>query len=59
MVTKAGPQLVISFTDIVSIEKKMTAFVIPNAIQVTTLHAKVGFISLRKEELHKGLMGNG
>jgi hypothetical protein len=36
-------QLVISFPDIVSIEKKMTAFVIPNAIQISTLHAKVSY----------------
>ncbi|RIA84039.1 hypothetical protein C1645_785068 [Glomus cerebriforme] len=32
--------LVIAFSDIVSIEKKMTAYVIPNAILISTLHAK-------------------
>ncbi|RGB43607.1 hypothetical protein C1646_749622 [Rhizophagus diaphanus] len=32
--------LVIAFSDIVSIEKRMTAYVIPNAIQISTLHAK-------------------
>ncbi|GES88497.1 GRAM domain protein [Rhizophagus clarus] len=32
--------LVIAFSDIVSIEKRMTAYVIPNAIQITTLHAR-------------------
>ncbi len=33
------------FSDIVSIEKRMTAFVIPNAIQIATLHAKHTFSS--------------
>ncbi|CAD6893106.1 unnamed protein product [Tilletia controversa] len=37
--------VVIPFTDIVSIEKRMTAFVIPNAIQISTLHAKHTFTS--------------
>ncbi|RHZ86796.1 hypothetical protein Glove_46g177 [Diversispora epigaea] len=37
--------LVIAFSDIVSIEKRMTAFVIPNAILVSTLHAKHFFAS--------------
>ncbi|CAJ0831241.1 1893_t:CDS:10 [Entrophospora sp. SA101] len=37
--------LVIAFKDIVSIEKKMTAFVIPNAILISTLHAKNFFTS--------------
>ncbi|KAJ2448985.1 hypothetical protein EV183_005142 [Coemansia sp. RSA 2336] len=32
--------LVIAFDEIVSIEKRMTALIIPNAIQVSTLHAK-------------------
>ncbi|KAJ2493329.1 hypothetical protein IWW37_000613 [Coemansia sp. RSA 2050] len=32
--------LIIAFDEIVSIEKKMTALIIPNAIQVSTLHAK-------------------
>lgn len=36
-------QLVIAFSDIVSIEKRMTAYVIPNAIQISTLHAKVSY----------------
>jgi hypothetical protein len=38
-------QLVIPFTDIRTIEKKMTALVIPNAIGVSTGDAKVGSIS--------------
>lgn len=33
----------IAFKDIVDIEKKTTALFIPNAIQVSTLHAKVHF----------------
>ncbi|KAJ2783886.1 hypothetical protein H4R18_001442 [Coemansia javaensis] len=32
--------LVIAFDEIVSLEKRMTALIIPNAIQVSTLHAK-------------------
>ncbi|KAJ1763173.1 hypothetical protein LPJ58_000110 [Coemansia sp. RSA 1591] len=32
--------LVIAFDEIVSIEKRMTALIIPNAIQVSTLHVK-------------------
>ncbi|KAJ2814062.1 hypothetical protein H4S07_000171 [Coemansia furcata] len=32
--------LIIAFDEIVSIEKKMTALIIPNAVQVSTLHAK-------------------
>ncbi|KAJ2865744.1 hypothetical protein GGH94_002030 [Coemansia aciculifera] len=32
--------LIIAFDQIVSIEKKMTALIIPNAIQVSTLHTK-------------------
>ncbi|CAG8456018.1 7391_t:CDS:2 [Funneliformis mosseae] len=37
--------LVIAFSDILSIEKKMTAFVIPNAVLISTLHAKHFFTS--------------
>lgn len=36
---------VIPFSEIVSIEKRMTAYVIPNAIQVATLHSKHTFAS--------------
>ncbi|KAJ2725949.1 hypothetical protein GGI07_000877 [Coemansia sp. Benny D115] len=32
--------LIIAFDEIVTIEKKMTALIIPNAIQVSTLHAR-------------------
>ncbi|EMR10046.1 hypothetical protein PNEG_01800 [Pneumocystis murina B123] len=37
--------LIISFSEIVSIDKKSTAIVFPNAIQITTLHAKYIFSS--------------
>ncbi|KTW25879.1 hypothetical protein T552_03153 [Pneumocystis carinii B80] len=37
--------LIISFSEIVSIDKKSTAIVFPNAIQITTLHAKYMFSS--------------
>ncbi|KAJ2516525.1 hypothetical protein GGI11_001782 [Coemansia sp. RSA 2049] len=37
--------LTIAFDEIVSIEKKMTALIIPNAIQISTLHAKHAFSS--------------
>jgi len=33
--------LVIAFTEVVSIEKRSTAVLFPNGIQITTLHAKV------------------
>ncbi|KAJ1802499.1 hypothetical protein LPJ75_006166, partial [Coemansia sp. RSA 2598] len=32
--------LIIAFDEIITIEKKMTALIIPNAIQISTLHAK-------------------
>lgn len=34
-------QLTIPFSEVVKIEKRSTAYVIPNAIQITTLHARV------------------
>ena len=34
-------QLVIPFAEVVTIEKRMTAYVIPNAISVATLHQRV------------------
>ncbi|RUS19832.1 hypothetical protein BC937DRAFT_86840 [Endogone sp. FLAS-F59071] len=37
--------LVIAFTDIVDIEKRTTAMIIPNAVQISTLHAKHFFSS--------------
>lgn len=38
-------QLVVPMYDILSLEKKMTAFVIPNALQITTRKAKYAFAS--------------
>lgn len=38
-------QLVIPFSEVISIEKRMTAYVIPNAITVKTLHAHHTFAS--------------
>ncbi|KAJ1667992.1 hypothetical protein IW140_002425 [Coemansia sp. RSA 1813] len=37
--------LTIAFDEILSMEKKMTALIIPNAIQISTLHAKHAFSS--------------
>ncbi|CDS00964.1 hypothetical protein [Sporisorium scitamineum] len=37
--------LVLPFSEIISIEKRMTAFVIPNAIQIATLQSKHNFTS--------------
>ena len=34
-------QLVIAFSDIVAMEKKSTAGIFPNAVQISTLQAKV------------------
>lgn len=39
-------QLVIPIDDITSIEKRMTAYVIPNALQINTYHGKYVFASL-------------
>ncbi|KAE8266620.1 hypothetical protein A4X09_0g5729 [Tilletia walkeri] len=50
--------VVIPFTDIVSIEKRMTAFVIPNAIQISTLHAKHTFTSFLSRDTAYDLIAN-
>lgn len=42
--------LIISFDEIVSVEKEMTAMVFPNAIAIQTLHAKHTFRSLLSRE---------
>jgi hypothetical protein len=34
-------QVIIAFADVIAIEKKMTAFVIPNAISISTRQGKV------------------
>lgn len=39
------PQVIIPIDEIISLEKKMTAFVIPNAILITTRQAKYNFAS--------------
>lgn len=43
-------QHTLPFSEIVSIEKRSTAYVIPNAIQVTTLNSKVS-LSLHSSPL--------
>ncbi|KAI3662462.1 hypothetical protein MP638_003602 [Amoeboaphelidium occidentale] len=42
--------LVISLTDVLAIERRMTAYVIPNAIHITTLHSKYLFTSFMYRE---------
>eukprot|EP00158_Paraphelidium_tribonemae_P007981 Partr_v1_DN28421_c1_g1_i3_m41895 putative GRAM len=43
--------LVIAFRDILSIEKKSTAFLIPNALLITTMHSKYFFASFMYRDL--------
>ncbi|KAG2218174.1 hypothetical protein INT45_006226 [Circinella minor] len=43
--------LVIAFSDITSIEKRMTAMIIPNGIQVSTVHAKHIFASFMSRDM--------
>ncbi|OKL57677.1 hypothetical protein UA08_07087 [Talaromyces atroroseus] len=50
--------LVISFDEIVAIEKENTAMVIPNAIAIQTLHARHTFRSLLSREATYDLMVN-
>ncbi|KAG4301405.1 hypothetical protein PCK1_002331 [Pneumocystis canis] len=50
--------LVISFLEIVSIDKKCTAVVFPNAIQITTLHAKYIFSSFISRDTTYDLLIN-
>ncbi|UZJ57136.1 hypothetical protein CBS101457_006456 [Exobasidium rhododendri] len=50
--------IVLPFPDIVSIEKRMTAFVIPNAIQIATLHSKQTFASFLSRDTTFDLMVN-
>ena len=45
LLTLSALQLIIPIYEIVSLEKKMTAFVIPNAIQITTRTTKYTFAS--------------
>ncbi|KAI7870311.1 hypothetical protein BDF14DRAFT_1772990 [Spinellus fusiger] len=49
--------LVVAFTDIVEIEKRSTVMIIPNAIQIATLHAKHTFASfLSRDQAYDLLM---
>ncbi|CAO1621374.1 unnamed protein product [Jaminaea pallidilutea] len=50
--------IVVPFTDIVSIEKRMTALIIPNGIQIATLHVKHTFSSLLSRDTTFDLMAN-
>lgn len=50
--------IALPFSEIVSIEKRMTAFVIPNAIQVATLHAKHTFASFLSRDATYDLIVN-
>lgn len=50
--------IVLPFSDIVSIEKRMTAYVIPNAIQVATLHSKQTFASFLSRDTTYDLIVN-
>ncbi|KAK4048573.1 hypothetical protein OIO90_005743 [Microbotryomycetes sp. JL221] len=50
--------LIIPFAEVVSIEKRMTAYVIPNAIQVTTLHARHVFASFLSRDTTYDLVGS-
>ncbi|KAJ2956728.1 hypothetical protein NQZ79_g7466 [Umbelopsis isabellina] len=43
--------LVLAFSEVVSIEKKMTAMFIPNGIQICTLHAKHSFASFLSRDM--------
>ncbi|KAI9288884.1 hypothetical protein BC943DRAFT_315496 [Umbelopsis sp. AD052] len=43
--------LVLAFSEIVSVEKKMTAMIIPNGIQICTLHAKHSFASFLSRDM--------
>ncbi|GAA5925373.1 hypothetical protein JCM3775_001395 [Rhodotorula graminis] len=50
--------LVIPFSEVCSIEKRMTAYVIPNAIQVATMHARHTFASFLSRDTTYDLIGN-
>ncbi|SJX63620.1 related to YSP2-protein involved in programmed cell death [Sporisorium reilianum f. sp. reilianum] len=50
--------LVLPFSEIISIEKRMTAFVIPNAIQIATLQSKHNFTSFLSRDATYDLVVN-
>jgi hypothetical protein len=49
---------VIPFAEVISIEKRTTAFVIPNAIQVATMHARHSFASFLSRDTTYELLVN-
>ncbi|CAO1621214.1 unnamed protein product [Sympodiomycopsis kandeliae] len=50
--------IVLAFSEIVSIEKRMTARIIPNAIQISSLHVKHTFSSFLSRDTTYDLMAN-
>ena len=50
--------VVLPFSEIISIEKRMTAFVIPNAIQIATLQSKHNFTSFLSRDATYDLVVN-
>lgn len=50
--------VVLSFSEIISIEKRMTAYVIPNAIQISTLQSKHNFTSFLSRDATYDLIVN-
>ncbi|BGP23465.1 hypothetical protein JCM10295v2_002361 [Rhodotorula toruloides] len=50
--------LTIPFSEVCSIEKRMTAYVIPNAIQIATMHARHTFASFLSRDTTYDLIGN-
>ncbi|GAA5975614.1 hypothetical protein JCM5350_002669 [Sporobolomyces pararoseus] len=50
--------LTIPFAEVCSIEKRMTAYVIPNAIQISTMHARHTFASFLSRDTTYDLIGN-
>ncbi|GAA6005682.1 hypothetical protein JCM11491_003724 [Sporobolomyces phaffii] len=50
--------LTIPFAEVCSIEKRMTAYVIPNAIQISTMHARHTFASFLSRDTTYDLVGN-
>ncbi|GAA5915834.1 uncharacterized protein JCM6883_006303 [Sporobolomyces salmoneus] len=50
--------LTIPFAEVCSIEKRMTAYVIPNAIQIATMHARHTFASFLSRDTTYDLIGN-
>ncbi|KAH8915757.1 hypothetical protein BT69DRAFT_850130 [Atractiella rhizophila] len=50
--------LIIPFAEVVTIEKRMTAFVIPNAIQISTLNSRNTFASFLSRDTTYDLISN-